>query len=63
METEFISKISLCTVQEDWLLKTRNHLEKYEKKLTPFEKTKKKIRMLVSTDDLYFACLERFESH
>ena len=23
----------------------------------------KKIRMLVSTDDLYFACLERFESH
>ena len=41
METEFISKISLCTVQEDWLLKTRNHLEKYEKKLTPFEKTKK----------------------
>ena len=23
----------------------------------------KKIKMLESTDDLYFACLERFESH
>ena len=23
----------------------------------------KKIRMLASTDNLYFACLERFESH
>ena len=31
LETEFISKFSLYTVQEDWLLKTRNHLEKYER--------------------------------
>ena len=27
LETEFISKFSLYTVQEDWLLKTKNHLE------------------------------------
>ena len=57
LETEFISKFSLYTVQEDWLFKTRNHLEKYEKKLRL--KKLKKIRMLASTDDLYFACLER----
>ena len=31
LETKFISKFSLYTVQEDWLLKTRNHLEKYER--------------------------------
>ena len=61
METDFISKFSLHTVQEDWLLKTKNHLEKFEKKLCL--KKLKKIRMLASTDDLYFACLERFESH
>ena len=61
LETEFISKFSLYTVQEDWLLKTKNHLEKYEKKLRL--KKLKKIRMLASTDDLYFACLERFEGH
>ena len=51
LETEFISKFSLYTVQEDWLLKTKNHLEKYEKKLRL--KKLKKIRMLASTDDLY----------
>ena len=61
LETEFISKFSLYSVQEDWLLKTKNHLEKYEKKLRL--KKLKKIRMLASTDDLYFSCLERFESH
>ena len=61
LETEFISKFSLYTVQEDWLLKTKNHLEKYEKKLRL--KKRKKIEMLPSTDDLHFACLERFESH
>ena len=58
LETEFISKISLYTVQEDRLLKTKNHLAKNEKKL--LLKKIKKIRMLASTDDLYFACLERF---
>ena len=61
LKTEYISKFSLYTVQEDWLLKTRNHREKYEKKLRL--KKLEKIRMLAKTDDLYFACLERFESH
>ena len=61
LQTEFISKFSLYTVQEDWLLKTRNQLEKYEKKLRL--KKLKKIRMLASTEDLQFGYLERFESH
>ena len=61
LETDFVSKFSLLTVQEDWLLKTRHHLEKYEKKLRL--KKLKKIRKLASNEDLYFACLERFESH
>ena len=51
----------MYTVQEDWLLKIRNQLEKYENKL--HLKKIKKIRHLASTDNLYFACLERFESH
>ena len=55
LETEFISKFSLYTAQEDWLLKTRSHLEKYEKKLRL--KKLQKIRMLVSTDN--FFCLFR----
>ena len=58
LEAECISKFSLYTVHDDCLLKTKNHLEKYEKKLC-FKKLKK-IRMLASTDDLYVA---RFESH
>ena len=61
MEAEFISKFSLCAVQEDWLLKTRNHIEKYEKKLRL--KKLKKIGMLASPDDWYYACLERFKIH
>ena len=61
LETDFVSKFSLLTAQEDWLLKTRHHLEKYEKKLRL--KKLKKIRKLASDEDLYFACLERFESH
>ena len=61
LETAFISKFSLYTVQEDWVSKTKNYLEKYEKRLCL--KKLKKTRMLASTDDLYFACLERFESH
>ena len=32
LDTEFISKFSVYTVQEGWLLKTKNHLEKYERK-------------------------------
>ena len=48
-------------MQEDWLLKRRHHLEKYENKL--HLKKLKKIRKLASNEDLYFACLKRFESH
>ena len=33
LEAECISKFSLYTVLDDCLLKTKNHLEKYEKKL------------------------------
>ena len=61
LETDFVSKFSLSTVQEDCLLKTRHHVGKYEKKLRL--KKLKKIRKLASNEDLYFACLERFESH
>ena len=42
-------------------MKIRHHLEKYEKKLRL--KKLKKIRKLANSDDLYFACLECFESH
>ena len=31
LETKFNSKFNCYAVQEDWLLKTRNHLEKYGK--------------------------------
>ena len=50
LETEFSSKFSLYTAQKDSLLKTKNHLEKYEKKLCL--KKLKEINMLASTDDL-----------
>ena len=51
LETKFISKFGLHTVQEDWLLKIRNHFQKYEKKLRL--KKLKKIWKLASTNDLY----------
>ena len=61
LETNFVSKYSLSTVQEDWLLKTRHHLEKYEEKLRL--KKLKKIRKSANNEDLYFSCWKRFESH
>ena len=58
----FKSKINRKIVQEDWLLKTRNHLEKLEKKLK--RKNLKKLRKLCKDNsNLYFACLTRFDSH
>ena len=48
LETEFVSKFNLLTVQEDWLLKTRHYIEKYEKKLRL--KKLKKIRKLASNE-------------
>ena len=61
LETNFVSKYSLSTVQEDWLLKTRHHLEKYEEKLRL--KKLKKIRKSANNEDFYFSCWKHFESH
>ena len=57
--TQSKSKINGQTVQEDWLLKTRNHLERLEKKL----KHKKLKKLCKDNLNLYFACLARFDSH
>ena len=60
--THFKSTINRHLIQEDWLLKTRNHLEKLEKKLK--QKKLKKLRKLYKyNSNLYFACLTRFDSH
>ena len=60
--TQFKSKINRQIVQEDWLLKTRNHLERLEKKLK--HKKLKKLRKLCKDNlNLYLACLARFDSH
>ena len=60
--THFKSTVNRHLIQEDWLLKTRNHLEKLEKKLK--QKKLKKLRKLCKDNsNLYFACLTRFDSH
>ena len=60
--SQFKSKINRQIVQEDWLLKTRNHLDRLEKKLK--HKKLKKLRKLRKDNlNLYFACLARFDSH
>ena len=54
---QFKSTINRHIIRKGWLLKTRNHLEKLEKKL-------KKLRKLCKDNsNLYFACLTRFDSH
>ena len=59
---QFKSTINRHIIQEDWLLKTRNHLEKLERKLK--QKKLKKLRKLCKDNsNLYFACLTRFDSH
>ena len=60
--TQFKSKINRQIVQEDWLLKTRNHLERLEKKLK-HKKLKKLRKLCKDNSNLYFACLARFDSH
>ena len=47
--------------QEDWLFRTRNHLEKFEK--VERRRKLKKLRKFSNNETLYFKCLERFESH
>ena len=59
---QFKSTINRHIIQEDWLLKTRNHLEKLERKLK-HKKLKKLRKLCKDNSNLYFACLTRFDSH
>ena len=61
LEAEFKSVFAKHIVQEDWLLKVRNHLERLEKKLC--QKMLKKLRKFSKNDNFYFECLAKFESH
>ena len=56
------STINRHIIQEDWLLKTRNHLEKLERKLR-HKKLKKLRKLCMDNSNLYFAYLTRFDSH
>ena len=57
--TQFKSTINRQLIQEDWLLKTRNHLEKLDKKLK-HKKLKKLRKLCKDNSNLYFACLTFF---
>ena len=61
LETDFKCAFAKYIVQEDWLLKVRNHLERLEKKLR--QKKLKKLHKFYENDNFYFDCLERFGSH
>ena len=61
LEAEFKSAFAKYIVQEDWLLKVRNHFERLKKKLR--QKKLKKLRKFCKNENFYFECLERFESH
>ena len=61
LEAELQSAFAKHIVQEDWLLKVRNHLERLEKKLR--QKKFKKLRKFCKNDNFYFECLKRYESH
>ena len=61
VETEIKSIFAKHIVQEDCLLKVRNHLKRLEKKLP--QKKLKKLRKFCKNDNSYFECLERFENH
>ena len=49
-------------IQDDWLLKVRGHLEKYEKILRQ-RKLKKLKKLTKSNEFLFFECLGQFDSH
>ena len=49
-------------MQDDWLLKVRRHLEKYEKILRQ-RKIKKLRKLTRSNEFLFFECFEQFDSH
>ena len=61
IKENFNSLFKHHTVQEDWLFRTRNHLEKLEK--TERRRKLKKLWKLSNNKTLHFKCLERFESH
>ena len=61
LETEFKYVFAKHIVQEDWLLKVRNHFDRMEKKLR--QKKFQKLRKFCKNDNFYFECLERFESY
>ena len=61
IKENFNSLFKHHTVQEDWLFRTRNHLEKLEK--AESRRKLKKLCKLSNNETLYFKCLERFESH
>ena len=60
--TQFKSTINRHVIQEDWSLKTRNHLEKFEQNLK-YKKLKKLPKLRQHNSNLYFACPTRFNSH
>ena len=59
---QFKSTINRNIIQEDRLLKTRNHLEKLERKLKHKKLTKLR-KLYKDNSNLYFACLTGFDSH
>ena len=59
---QFKSTINKHIIQQDWLLKTRNHLEKLDRKLK-HKKLKKLRKLCKDNSNLYFACLTGFDSH
>ena len=60
LETKFKSGFGKHIVQEDCLLKVRNHFDRLEKELR--QKKLKKLHKFCKNDNFYFECLERFES-
>ena len=54
--TQFKSKINRQIVQEDWLLKTRNDLERLEK-ILKHKKLEKLPKLCKDYSNVYFACL------
>ena len=61
-EETFNCSFQVFLVQDDWLLKVRGHLEKYEKILRQ-RKLKKLKKLTKSNEFLFFECLGHFDSH
>ena len=61
-EETFNSLFEEFLIQDDWLLKVRGHLEKYEKILRR-RKLKELRKLTKSNTFLFFECLGEFDSH